>query len=125
LINLEEGGEGPCIGEGALGVEERAVLPAESRLYCRLVLGQTGEVRVDGVDGEASEGVVGSSLLHLTDCSQSARLLLHSGEVESGVNEVDAEEEEGGQAEINRLILMLVLFVICFHAKITRKAPLF
>ena len=54
-----------------------------------------------------------------------ARLLLHSGEVESGVNKVDAEEEEGGQPEINRLILMLVLFVIRFHAKITRKAPLF
>jgi len=58
-----------------------------------LVLRQTRQVRVDGVDGEPCKGVVGSCLLHLANRSQPASLVLDSGKVESRLNKVDAEDE--------------------------------
>merc|ERR1719220_2444695 len=87
---LEQRGRGGSIGEGTLGVEEGAVLPCEPRVHCLLVLRQTRQVRVDGVDGEPCKGVVGSRLLHLANRPQPASLLLHSGKVESRLNKVDA-----------------------------------
>jgi len=89
-------------------------LPSEPCVHCFLVLRQTRQVRVDGVDGEPGKGVVGGRLLHLANRSQPASLLLDSSKVESGFNKVDAEDK-GRSGMDKRLRLLLVLFITGFR----------
>jgi len=89
-------------------------LASEPCVHCFLVLRQTRQVRVDGVDGEPCKGVVGGRLLHLANRSQPASLLLDSSKVESGFNKVDAEDK-GRSGMDKRLRLLLVLFITGFR----------
>ena len=47
MKDLEEGGEGSCVGERTLRVEERAVLSTQAGVHRGLVLRQAGEVRTE------------------------------------------------------------------------------
>jgi len=76
----------------AAGVAERAVLSLQAGLHRLCVPVQSPQVRVDRVDGQAAERVVGSKILRLADRLQAALGVLDVHVVESCVHNVNADK---------------------------------